>query len=154
MSAFDIDLFVIGGGSGGVRAARIAAGYGARVALAEEYRMGGTCVIRGCVPKKLLVYASRFKDEFEDAAGFGWTVPEARFDWATLIRNKDAEIARLENVYRGSLAGADDEQPLGEVRQLEHLVRGDAELAAGNARLEGRMRADRDKDIAGANAGA
>jgi glutathione reductase (NADPH) len=106
MSAYDVDLFVIGGGSGGVRAARIAAGYGARVMLAEEYRMGGTCVIRGCVPKKLLVYASRFGDEFEDAAGFGWTVPPARFDWATLIRNKDAEIARLENVYRSNLATA------------------------------------------------
>ncbi len=103
MSDFDVDLFVIGGGSGGVRAARIAAGYGAAVMLAEEYRVGGTCVIRGCVPKKLLVYASRFKDEFEDAAGFGWSVPEARFDWATLIRNKDAEIARLENVYRSNL---------------------------------------------------
>ena len=74
MSAYDVDLFVIGGGSGGVRAARIAAGYGARVMLAEEYRVGGTCVIRGCVPKKLMVYASRFADEFEDAAGFGWTV--------------------------------------------------------------------------------
>ena len=106
MSGFDIDLFVIGGGSGGVRAARIAAGYGAKVMLAEEYRMGGTCVIRGCVPKKLLVYASRFGDEFEDAAGFGWTVPKARFDWATLIRNKDTEIARLEKVYRSSLANA------------------------------------------------
>jgi glutathione reductase (NADPH) len=106
MSAFDVDLFVIGGGSGGVRAARIAAGYGATVMLAEEYRMGGTCVIRGCVPKKLLVYASRFGDEFEDAAGFGWTVPEARFDWPTLIRHKDAEIGRLENVYRSNLASA------------------------------------------------
>src|SRR5918993_1539468 len=106
MTSFDVDLFVIGGGSGGVRAARIAAGYGAKVVLAEEYRMGGTCVIRGCVPKKLLVYASRFGDEFEDAAGFGWTVPKARFDWATLIRNKDTEIARLENVYRSSLVSA------------------------------------------------
>ena len=106
MSDFDVDLFVIGGGSGGVRAARIAAGYGAAVMLAEEYRMGGTCVIRGCVPKKLLVYASRYKDEFEDAAGFGWTVAHPRFDWATLIRNKDAEIARLENVYRSSLVSA------------------------------------------------
>ncbi len=73
MSDFDVDLFVIGGGSGGVRAARIAAGYGAKVMLAEEYRVGGTCVIRGCVPKKLMVYAGRFADEFEDAAGFGWT---------------------------------------------------------------------------------
>src|SRR5580658_4274041 len=99
MSDYDVDLFVIGGGSGGVRAARIAAQHGARVMLAEEYRLGGTCVIRGCVPKKLLVYASRFHGEFEDAAGFGWTVPHATFDWATLIANKDKEIARLETVY-------------------------------------------------------
>ena len=77
MADFDTDLFVIGGGSGGVRAARIAAGYGARVMLAEEYRVGGTCVIRGCVPKKLLVYASRFAHEFEEAAGYGWTVADA-----------------------------------------------------------------------------
>jgi len=106
MSAFDVDLFVIGGGSGGVRAARIAAGYGARVMLAEEYRVGGTCVIRGCVPKKLMVYASRFAEDFEDAAGFGWSVPEPRFDWATLIRNKDREIARLEGIYRANLEKA------------------------------------------------
>ncbi len=99
MSDFDVDLFVIGGGSGGVRAARIAAQHGARVMLAEEYRLGGTCVIRGCVPKKLLVYASRFHGEFEDAAGFGWTVPHATFDWPTLIANKDKEIARLEAAY-------------------------------------------------------
>src|SRR5215211_6920842 len=85
----DVDLFVIGGGSGGVRAARIAAGYGASVMIAEEYRIGGTCVIRGCVPKKLLVYASRFSHDFEEAAGFGWTFGEARFDWPTLIANKD-----------------------------------------------------------------
>lgn len=103
MSEFDVDLFVIGGGSAGVRAGRIAAGYGAKVMLAEEYRVGGTCVIRGCVPKKLLVYASRFSEEFEDAAGFGWSVPQVRFDWPTLIRNKDAEIARLEQVYRTNL---------------------------------------------------
>jgi glutathione reductase (NADPH) len=99
MAEFDVDLFVIGGGSGGVRAARIAAQHGARVMLAEEYRLGGTCVIRGCVPKKLLVYASRFQGEFEDAAGFGWTVPHATFDWPTLIANKDKEIARLEAAY-------------------------------------------------------
>jgi glutathione reductase (NADPH) len=104
MSDFDVDLFVIGGGSGGVRAARIAAQHGARVMLAEEYRLGGTCVIRGCVPKKLLVYASRFHGEFEDAAGFGWTVPHATFDWATLIANKDKEIARLEAAYGSLLA--------------------------------------------------
>src|SRR6201994_4709350 len=95
----EVDLFVIGAGSGGVRAARIASGYGAKVMIAEEYRVGGTCVIRGCVPKKLLVYASRFSEAFEDAAGFGWTVPEPTFDWATLIANKDKEIARLEAAY-------------------------------------------------------
>jgi glutathione reductase (NADPH) len=99
MAEFDTDLFVIGGGSGGVRAARISAGHGARVTIAEEYRMGGTCVIRGCVPKKLLVYASHFHQDFEDAAGFGWTVPKPTFDWATLIANKDKEIARLEAAY-------------------------------------------------------
>src|ERR1700747_479902 len=99
MAEHDVDLFVIGGGSGGVRAARVAAEYGPRVMLAEEYRLGATCVIRGCVPKKLLVYASRFHGEFEDAAGFGWTVPHATFDWQTLIPNKDKEIGRLETVY-------------------------------------------------------
>src|ERR1043166_1073526 len=99
----EVDLFVIGGGSGGVRAARIAAGYGARVMLAEEYRVGGTCVIRGCVPKKLLVYASRFAEEFEDAAGYGWTLHEPKFDWPTLIANKDREIARLEAAYTTNL---------------------------------------------------
>ncbi len=103
MAQREVDLFVIGGGSGGVRAARIAANHGARVMIAEEYRMGGTCVIRGCVPKKLLVYASRFADEFEDAAGYGWTVPEPSFDWATLIANKDREIARLEAAYTANL---------------------------------------------------
>jgi glutathione reductase (NADPH) len=99
----DVDLFVIGAGSGGVRAARTAAGYGASVMIAEEYRVGGTCVIRGCVPKKLLVYASRFADEFEDAAGYGWSVGEPSFDWATLIANKDREIARLEAAYTTNL---------------------------------------------------
>src|SRR5690606_4722166 len=97
--AEDVDLFVIGAGSGGVRAARVAAGHGARVTIAEEYRFGGTCVIRGCVPKKLLVYASRYGDAFEDAKGFGWSLGEPAFDWATLIANKDREIARLEKVY-------------------------------------------------------
>jgi glutathione reductase (NADPH) len=99
----EVDLFVIGAGSGGVRAARIAAGYGARVMIAEEYRVGGTCVIRGCVPKKLLVYASRFAHEFEDAAGFGWSVEAPVFDWPTLIANKDKEIARLEAAYTANL---------------------------------------------------
>lgn len=103
MRAFDVDLFVIGAGSGGVRAARIAAGYGARVMVAEEFRVGGTCVIRGCVPKKLMVYASRFGHEFEDAAGFGWSATHPTFDWPTLIRNKDREIARLEGIYRANL---------------------------------------------------
>jgi glutathione reductase (NADPH) len=99
MAEFDVDLFVIGGGSGGVRAARIAAGHGARVMLAEEYRMGGTCVIRGCVPKKLFVLGSHVHFEIADAAGFGWTIPPATFDWRTLVANKDKEIARLEGIY-------------------------------------------------------
>ena len=103
MAEFNVDLFVIGGGSGGVRAARIAAGHGARVMLAEEYRMGGTCVIRGCVPKKLLVYASHIHHEIGDAAGFGWTIPSATFDWPTLIANKDKEIARLEAAYTANV---------------------------------------------------
>jgi glutathione reductase (NADPH) len=106
MSQFDFDLFVIGAGSGGVRAARIAAGHGARVAIAEEYRFGGTCVIRGCVPKKLLVYASRFADDFNDARGFGWTVDDPDFSWPSLIAAKDKEIARLEGLYRGTLTRA------------------------------------------------
>jgi len=103
MGKFDYDLFVIGAGSGGVRAARIAATHGAKVAIAEEFRIGGTCVIRGCVPKKLLVYASRFSDEFEDARGFGWRTGEPVFDWPTLIKAKDKEIARLEGLYRANL---------------------------------------------------
>jgi glutathione reductase (NADPH) len=109
MADRNVDLFVIGGGSGGVRAARIAAGYGARVLVAEEYRVGGTCVIRGCVPKKLLVYASHVHQEIEDAAGFGWSIPQSSFDWPTLIANKDKEIARLEAAYAANLdkAGAE-----------------------------------------------
>src|SRR5215467_1936328 len=106
MADHDVDLFVIGAGSGGVRAARIAASHGARVMAAEEYRVGGTCVIRGCVPKKLLVYASRFSHEFEDAAGFGWAVHHPVFDWPTLIANKDKEIARLESAYVATLGKA------------------------------------------------
>ncbi len=103
MSAHDVDLFVIGAGSGGVRAGRIAAGHGARVMVAEEYRIGGTCVIRGCVPKKLYVYAGRFADEFEEAAGFGWTVTKPSFDFAALKAAKDQEIARLEAAYRANV---------------------------------------------------
>ncbi|WP_395666399.1 glutathione-disulfide reductase [Methylocella sp.] len=106
MADFDFDLFVIGAGSGGVRAARVAAGYGARTAIAEEFRVGGTCVIRGCVPKKLMVYASRFRDEFEDAAGFGWTVPATLFDWSRLVAAKEHEISRLSAIYRANLQKA------------------------------------------------
>lgn len=99
MSKYDFDLFVIGAGSGGVRAARIAAGYGARVGICEASRVGGTCVIRGCVPKKLLSYAAHFAEEFEDAEGFGWEVGETKFSWNRLIANKDREIDRLNQVY-------------------------------------------------------
>jgi glutathione reductase (NADPH) len=104
--AYDYDLFVIGAGSGGVRAARRAAEGGARVAIAEADRVGGTCVIRGCVPKKLLVYAAQFREEFEDSAAYGWHVGPATFDWPTLIANKDREIDRLETVYRANLSKA------------------------------------------------
>jgi glutathione reductase (NADPH) len=107
MAKEDFDLFVIGGGSGGVRAARIAASHGARVGVAEEYRFGGTCVIRGCVPKKLLVYASRFAADFEDAAGYGWTVGQPTFDWPALVAAKDREIARLEGIYADNLRKVD-----------------------------------------------
>jgi len=103
MADHHVDLFVIGAGSGGVRAARVAASHGARVMIAEEYRVGGTCVIRGCVPKKLLVYAARFADEFEDAAGYGWSVAKPTFHWPALIANKDREIARLEAAYTATL---------------------------------------------------
>ena len=107
--SYDYDLFVIGGGSGGVRAARKVAGIGKRVGIAEKSRYGGTCVIRGCVPKKLLVYASNFGEAFEDAKGYGWTVGEPSFDWATLRENKEAEVTRLEGLYRKGLdtSGAD-----------------------------------------------
>lgn len=102
---FDYDLFVIGAGSGGVRAARVAAGFGARVAVAESYRPGGTCVVRGCIPKKLLVYAAHFREDLDDAAAYGWTT-RASFDWRTLLANKDREIARLEDIYRTLLKSA------------------------------------------------
>jgi glutathione reductase (NADPH) len=103
MPSFDYDLFVIGAGSGGVRAARKAAEAGARVAIAEDDRVGGTCVIRGCVPKKLFVYAAQLGEAIEDAAGYGWQVDGVAFDWPTLLANKDKEIARLESVYRANL---------------------------------------------------
>ncbi len=100
---FDFDLFVIGGGSGGVRASRVAAGLGARVGIAESYRYGGTCVIRGCVPKKLLVQASHYAEDFEDAKGFGWRVPPASFSWETMVAAKEKEISRLSNIYENLL---------------------------------------------------
>ena len=106
MTHFDFDLFVIGGGSGGVRAARIAASHGARVGIAEEFRMGGTCVIRGCVPKKLLVYASRFASDYEDSIGYGWSYNDRKFDWHTLIQNKNRETSRLEAAYTGTIERA------------------------------------------------
>ena len=103
MAAYDVDLFVIGAGSGGVRAARIAAAHGAKVMIAEEFRIGGTCVIRGCVPKKLMVYASRYKVHFADAAGFGWTIAAPSFDWQKLVAAKEKEISRLSAIYRENL---------------------------------------------------
>ncbi|MEG9884902.1 MAG: glutathione-disulfide reductase [Hyphomicrobiales bacterium] len=103
MSVYDYDLFVIGAGSGGVRAARMAAGYGARVAVAEADRVGGTCVIRGCIPKKLFVHASRVGEEINNAEGFGWSLGETHFDWPTLVANKDREIDRLSDLYSKNL---------------------------------------------------
>lgn len=106
MAQYDFDLFTIGGGSGGVRASRMAAGYGARVAIAEVDRFGGTCVNVGCIPKKLFAYAAHFRDDFRDAATFGWTLGEPAFDWHTLLANKDREIARLNGVYEQMLLDA------------------------------------------------
>jgi glutathione reductase (NADPH) len=103
---YDFDLFVIGGGSGGVRASRMASQVGAKVAIAEEYGFGGTCVIRGCIPKKLFVYASHYREDFEDSAGFGWTVPKAAFDWNILVANKNKEVARLEEIYKENVGKA------------------------------------------------
>lgn len=104
--AYDFDLYVIGAGSGGVRAARFAAGFGAKVAVAESRYLGGTCVNVGCVPKKLLVYGAHFAEDFEQASGFGWNLGEASFDWATLIANKDREINRLNGIYRNLLVNS------------------------------------------------
>jgi glutathione reductase (NADPH) len=106
MASFDFDLFTIGAGSGGVAASRRAAAHGARVAICEGSRVGGTCVIRGCIPKKLLMYGAQFRDAFEDAAGFGWQVPPPAFDWPTLIANKDKEIDRLNGIYISMLRNA------------------------------------------------
>src|SRR5438128_3933351 len=99
MPRYDFDMFTIGAGSGGVASSRRAGAYGARVAICEELRVGGTCVLRGCVPKKLLVYGAQFADAFADAEGFGWTVPPAKFDWPSLIAAKDKEIGRLSQIY-------------------------------------------------------
>ena len=104
--AYDFDLYVIGAGSGGVRCARFAAGFGAKVAVAESRYLGGTCVNVGCVPKKLLVYGAHFAEDFEQASGFGWSLGEANFDWATLIANKDREINRLNGIYRNLLVNS------------------------------------------------
>jgi glutathione reductase (NADPH) len=103
MRKYDFDLITIGAGSGGVRASRLAGGYGARVAIVEKSRVGGTCVMRGCIPKKLLVYGAHYADEFQDARGFGWTVDGARLDWAAMIEAKNRELDRLEGVYGGIL---------------------------------------------------
>ena len=105
-NTYDYDLFTIGAGSGGVRASRMSAGYGARVAVAEERYLGGTCVNVGCIPKKLLVYAAHFSEDFKDAEGFGWTIGDRQFNWATLISNKNTEIERLNGVYRKILEGS------------------------------------------------
>ncbi|MCL4145012.1 UNVERIFIED_CONTAM: hypothetical protein GTU68_029808 [Idotea baltica] len=134
MQEFDYDLFVIGAGSGGVRAARIASQYGARVAIAEEYRVGGTCVIRGCVPKKLFTYAAHYSEDFEDAAGYGWTVGETSFDWPTLIANKDREIDRLNSIYITNLdkAGVEifDTRATMRDRHSVYLVKEDRHVTA------------------------
>src|SRR5579862_6995212 len=106
MAKFDYDLFVIGAGSGGVRAARLAAMSGAKVGVAEEHRVGGTCVIRGCIPKKFMVYASEFSQSFKTARGYGWTVGETSFDWPTFLNTKDIEIARLSGIYVSNLENA------------------------------------------------
>lgn len=106
MSQYDYDLITIGAGSGGVRASRMSAQLGKKVAIIEESRVGGTCVLRGCVPKKLLVYASHFADDFETAEGFGWSVPEPNFDWPTLIERKNAELDRLNGIYNRLLRDA------------------------------------------------
>jgi len=106
MAQYDYDLFTIGAGSGGVRASRMSAAFGAKVGIAEERYLGGTCVNVGCIPKKLLVYAAHYGEDFSDMNGFGWTIGERRFDWAALIENKNREIQRLNSVYRKLLDAA------------------------------------------------
>jgi glutathione reductase (NADPH) len=117
--AYDYDLFVIGAGSGGVRASRIAAGYAARVGICEDYRVGGTCVIRGCVPKKLLVYGSKYAHEFEDSAAYGWTVGEPTHSWATLRDNVNREVDRLNGVYIRLLEGSGVKIHMGRGRLMD-----------------------------------
>jgi glutathione reductase (NADPH) len=132
MSKFDFDLLVLGAGSGGVRAARIAAGHGARVAICEESRVGGTCVIRGCVPKKLLSYAAHFAEDFEDAKGYGWEVGTAKFSWPKLIQAKDREIDRLNQIYLKLLADSGVELFTGHGSFIDphHLQIGDQTVSA------------------------
>jgi len=131
MAEYDYDLFAIGAGSGGVRAARMSAGLGARVAIAEERYLGGTCVNVGCIPKKLFVYAAHYREDFEDATGFGWTLGERRFDWSTLLANKDREIERLNAVYARILDDAGVERYDGRARIVApHTV--EIELAGGD----------------------
>src|SRR5947209_15894818 len=117
--AFDYDLFVIGAGSGGVRASRIAAGHGARVGICEDYRVGGTCVIRGCVPKKLLVYGSKYAHEFEDSAAYGWSQGEPKHSWATLRDNVNKEVDRLNAVYLRLLDGSGVKLHMGRGRLMD-----------------------------------
>lgn len=126
----DFDLFVIGAGSGGVRAARIAAGHGAKVAIAESFRVGGTCVIRGCVPKKMFVYASHYPHEIHDAAGYGWNVPEGlTFDWQKLVQRKDNDIDRLNGLYLQTLGNAGVKVYQAHARLLgDHKVQVDGEV--------------------------
>ncbi|MGE4606540.1 MAG: glutathione-disulfide reductase [Myxococcota bacterium] len=124
----DYDLFVIGAGSGGVRAGRISANYGARVAVAEDKELGGTCVNVGCIPKKLFVYASHFREDFEDSAGFGWSVAGQEFEWPTLLRNKDREITRLDGIYSKLLSEAGVDLVRGRARVVDpHTVEVDAQ---------------------------
>jgi glutathione reductase (NADPH) len=151
--AFDVDLFVIGGGSGGVRAARIAAGHGARVMLAEEFRLGGTCVIRGCVPKKLYVLAGRFAREMADAKGFGWDIPPPHFHWQRLVRAKEAEITRLEGLYaKGQESAGVTVLASRAVIEGPHLVRVLADnrlIRAKNILIATGGRPNRDADLPG-----
>src|SRR3954471_6154405 len=125
----DFDLFVIGAGSGGVRASRVSAAYGARVAVAEEHKVGGTCVIRGCVPKKLLVYGAHFAEDLADARRFGWDVPECRFDWPTLRDNVLGEVDRLEGLYSETLSRHDVE-----IIKERAVVKGPHEVELGSGR--------------------